>query len=157
MLAKPIHFGIWQFKLFQTRPQDKWLYDRVTQAQWQLGGKKRRLLPVSDGSGGLASTWLPPLGSTDHRGRLVPSRTAGPSQALQCICPEHMCGGLEGLGHRLLPRLAVASNSKEASRGYFLSCFTFPTKPALHISNMFPLQGENTNCPLSRGKCERRT
>lgn len=39
MLTKPIHFRIWQFKLFQTRPQDKWLFDRVTQAQVAARGK----------------------------------------------------------------------------------------------------------------------
>jgi hypothetical protein len=40
VLTKPIHFRIWQFKLFQKRLQDKWLYDRVTQAT----GKCRVLL-----------------------------------------------------------------------------------------------------------------
>lgn len=41
MLTKPIYFRIWQFKLFQTRPQDKWLFDRVTQqkcSHWKNGG-----------------------------------------------------------------------------------------------------------------------
>lgn len=60
-----------------------------------------------------------------------------------------MEGGLEGPGHRLLMQLNVASNGKEASRGYFPSHLALPAKLVLHISNSFPLEGENLNCPLS--------